>query len=203
MNFASLESQHFLRWAIYAVIGAMTAGCGAPVALLANPDEDIGLKYVRPAGFKLSGTKAVWIDNPSIHVTYGYKVQRGFENTPPSPALVKRVQDDARNLVTMLRSQMPGALQAALEKSGVQSGDDHKIEMQPTRAHHLDGNLGMQIMINVKVIDREGKSLWSTVVPAKRPYNVIGIDLKNQDKAYISTTLEMLLARMRKADLLR
>jgi hypothetical protein len=198
MKSASLKSR-LIQYAIHGVIWATMAGCSAPVV---DPDKDLDLRFGKPVGFQLTGTKIVWIDNPSIPITVSYKAPRQglFDSTqpPPPPALVKRVEGDTSKLVAMLRRELPAALQAALDKAGVQPGDDYRIEMQPTGADNIRG---LRVFVTVKVITREGKNAWTTVLPAKPPSGVFGTE--NENRAYVENALELLLARMRKVELLK
>jgi hypothetical protein len=201
MKFYSFKSG-FLRYALYGLITATTAGCAAPVALLANPDKDILLPYIKPAGFKLTSTTIIWVENPSINIEYRYQVPKYMKDVPARPEMVEKVKNEALNLITVLRTEVPFKLLRSLEKSGVQRGDDYRIEMRPVSISHLDNHLGTQVRIDVKVMNREGKSVWTTPVFAKRGYNIVGIDFTNQDTAYTDNTIETLLTRMRKAELL-
>lgn len=201
MRFLNAKTQ-VVRAAIYGLVAATIVGCGAPVALLANPDKDIVLKYIRPAGFKLDSTTVAWIDNPSVYINYQYKVHKALKDVPPSPEFVKKVEDEVKHLLTMLRKELPANLQTSMEKVGVERGDNYRIEIKPTVVDRLDEFIGMQVRLDVQVLNREGKKVWATGVSAKRGYNMVGIDFTNQDKAYIEKTLEVLLTRMRKAELL-
>lgn len=191
-----------LRCAFCSLIASLIAGCAAPVALLANPDKDFVLRYVKPAGFKLTSIKIVWIENPSIDIDYRYQAPNYLVNTSASPEMVKKIKDEAQHLITVLHTEVPVKLLKSLEKSGVQVGDDYRIEMKPMSINHLDNHLGTTAHIDVRILNREGKILWATPVFAKRGYNVIGIDFANQDSAYIDNVIQTLLIRMRKAELI-
>jgi hypothetical protein len=185
-----------------AALLAVLCGCAAvPVALLANPDKDIVLPSIEPAGFRLSNATVVWIDYSSLPVKYEYLVPKALKDVPASIETVKSVERSAVVLVRMLQSNLPPGLEESLKGAGVPEGNDYLIELQAKDVTHFDDHLGTMVSINVQVKDRTGKAVWSTVIGARRPYSVIGIEFTNHDRAYIEFTLKQLMARLRKAEL--
>lgn len=189
--------------AMLGLISIACSGCALPVLILANPDQDILLKYEKPLGFKLTSASIAWEDATSIPIEFKYQVLASQKDRPPppDPMLVKRIEDDVKRLVGVLKDNVPAKLRVTLDGAGVVTGGDYRITFKPTSATKFDNHLGLQIGVVVRISDVNGKIVWTTVLHAHRGYSVIGVDFTDKSDVYIENTLQMLLNRMRKAEL--
>lgn len=182
-------------------IALTCTGCGLPV----SPESDLLLKDERPRGIKLTTVSIEWEDSPSIPIRFNYSVSRYQKENPPPPGarLLRGLAEDLGQLVRTLKARVPARLKTALEGAGVGTGPDFKITVRPESAMKFDNHLGLSVILFVRIVDSSNREAWSGRVHSSRGYNLIGIDLTDHSDTYADNAILLLMARLRKAELIQ
>ncbi|MFZ6750764.1 hypothetical protein [Undibacterium sp. Ren11W] len=195
MNFLTLQSRAFYKHAICIGLLFILAGCKSRYDTV---------NFIKPQAFKIHDVSIVWENNPKIHIDMEYEKSKFHPNYSLSEEDQRSALNRVKNIVKLLKDEVPNKLMQELEKTEIYQGSSYRIVLQPYSAYESSsGFIGTRITVMVSIFDNTGEKKWGWLVHFSDNGYTLSRGIGKPSDSFVTNMVNETMRSFQKAQLIK